>query len=95
MLEHDEIISLFDETYTKNFKDIEKPLHRLPDVNLLLMLSNFFPTKTFLIGGSSHEVIYLNIDLDDLTILSKNDILDLIRSGLVYGSDDDVFYFFS
>jgi hypothetical protein len=46
LLDHDEIISLFDETYTKNFSDIEEPLHRLPVVNLLLMLSNFFPTKT-------------------------------------------------
>ena len=74
------------------FKRIEHPLHRRADISAFLLLDSLCPpldNGSDIIAAAENDVIYLDVDLDTLgDNITDAQILDLVRCGVVYDSEN-------
>ena len=72
------------------FDRVEHKLNRRPDLHAFLLLDSIVPGNRDIIGGASHEVIFIGIDEEELnTIISDEQIRDLRRCGIFYSEEFD------
>jgi hypothetical protein len=66
----------------------ERRLHPLADLDAFLRLHQLVPGKKRMIAGAEHDMIYLVVSEADLAaVATEEDIVDLIRCGILYGND--------
>lgn len=96
----DRLDFLFDEKYGSEFRKFERvedPLHRRRDLAAFLLIDRLVPsdTATTIISAAEHDQIWIEVDPEELSKqASDEDILTLIRCGIIYSSSEDSFYMF-
>lgn len=96
--QENEIVQAFKnaEKYYGEFDGIpaERFMHHRPDLNVFLLLDKLVSGEDDIIEYANRERIHLNVTLQDLveSDIDNVQIEDLVRSGLLYDDDDDVFY---
>lgn len=71
-----------------DFKDIENPLHPRHDICAFLFLHKLQPNDWGIIEGASHDVIWLNTNIEELEkVATEEDILYLRRCRVRMGED--------
>jgi hypothetical protein len=74
-----------DKEYRK-FERIENPISRKPDLCAFLFLDKLTPDSTKrIVMCSEHDVIYLGDDSDLLDLLTEEDVIFLLRCGVLLG----------
>jgi hypothetical protein len=68
----------------REFDRIEAPLSRRPDLHALLLLDEIVPeVDKGILGESTHEFIFLNIDMSAFAYdVTDDQILELVRCGV-------------
>ena len=86
----------FSEVYRKYSEDEYLEFDRVknkaslrPDVNAFVVLDNLFPSDGDLVSCAEHDEIWLNVEPNELDILSLEQMLDLIRCGVRYDPETD------
>lgn len=72
------------------YEDIlpERRLHNRDDINAFLLLDKLVPGKLDMVASACHDEFYLDISPEDLEgVATEEDILDLIRCGVLYEGD--------
>lgn len=89
------MIELFDNNDNECFKfeNIQKDriLSKRPDLNAFLLIDRLLPSDRDIVAAASHDEIWLDGRPDDLANAgaTEEDVLDLIRCGVRYDSDND------
>src|SRR5580765_7499111 len=68
---------------------LERRRSNRPDLHAFLMLDELFPGTGDIIGGAEHDEYYLDIDGEQLSTLTRDQVIELQRCGLRYDSDND------
>ena len=71
------------------FKRVENPPHPRPDISALIVLDRLVPSVgQDIISGADHDIVFLDIDCDDLNeAASDADIQLLRRCGVHYSTE--------
>lgn len=90
----DELVRLFAEYDKTDFLEDWKIVGDQPsgrwDLCGLIRLDKLCPGKSYILGGASHDMVYLDADLDELAkVASPEDVLYLVRCGIVLTEDSD------
>ena len=89
MLNLKEVFNKFDNEYTK-FDMVENPLNHRPDLCAFLLLDQLVRGKINIVSNAEHYGIYLSIDCINLAeVASEEDILTLIRCGVIYNWENE------
>jgi len=78
------------------FSKIENPPSKRRDICAFLKLDSLLPSEKVgdIIGWSEHDEFGLDIDLEELAgVATKDDILYLIRCGVIMGEHDSLTMF--
>jgi hypothetical protein len=82
--------------------NIKKRMSPRPDLCAFLILdelqfrSNFVKSYGDIVTHAEHEIIYLGVNLENiLSVITEADILDLIRCGVCFNSDESCFTMFA
>jgi len=91
-MNREEIIEVFkthDDEYA-SFDKIKGKLSSRPDIHAFILLNLMVPGKTDMITSSGHDEIYLDVEIDELVEenATKNQIIDLIRCGVILEDED-------
>jgi hypothetical protein len=84
MINLQEVWDKYDDEYLK-FGRVENPLYPRPDIAAFLLLDKLVPAsfERDMICGASHDEIFLDIDVEELTeVANEEDVLTLIRCGV-------------
>jgi len=77
------------------FERVENPLHPRRDVCALLLLERLAPVKYKAIGGAYHDEIYFAADPENVAeVATEEELLTLIRCGVLYDEDSGSFKMF-
>ncbi len=72
------------------FDKVENKLSNRPDLHAFLLLDKLFPSTNDMISAAEHDEIYLEIEPDKLSRkATEEQILELIRSGVMYDEETD------
>ncbi len=79
------------------FDRVENPMHRCRDLCILLMLDKLVAYEgTKFIADADHEIIYLGVSLEQVAaVATEEDIITLVRCGLMIDTDQDCFSMFT
>lgn len=73
-----------------SFKDIKNKLSKRDDLHAFLLLDKIIPNDHSMIASADHDVIYLNIEIEDLEqAVTEEQIIELIRCGVFYDEEFD------
>jgi len=90
-----EKFDLAEDEYIK-FERYENPMHTRPDIAAFLLLDKLLPGDRDIVSGASHDEFYLDIDCDALNeVATDEDILCLVRCGVIYNDEDKYLYMFA
>jgi len=81
-----------------NFDHIEKKRSNRADVNAFILLDELFGPKKAgddLIDAASHDVFYLSTTLEDIETLEDHHIIELVRCGVMFDSDEECLFMFT
>ena len=70
-----------------DFEKIKNKRSNRPDLHAFLLLDELFPGDDDIISASQHDEFYLNISADNIEILTDEQILELIRCGVMYNDE--------
>lgn len=88
----DEII---DDEYGE-FERVENKLSSRPDIHAFILLNNLCPSDDDMISASEHDEFYLDVDLEKLEkIITREQVIDLVRCGVRYSEENDCLAMFS
>ena len=76
------------------FERVENKRSQRPDLHAFLLLDELQPNGKCIIGAVNHDIIYLSINIDDLQI-TEEQILELVRCGIMYEEDYECFSMFT
>ena len=75
------------------FETLEAPMHRRPDLCAFLLLdslANPSDAKRNMILAAEHDIIYLDVDVEELAEkITDDQIRVLVRCGVSYNSEND------
>ena len=72
------------------FELVENKRNSRPDIHAFLVLDEIFPSSgRDIVSAASHDVIYLEIDGDELDRLLDSEILEIVRCGVMYDGEND------
>lgn len=96
MLNLIEIFEKYADDYLK-FGRVENKLHERPDICAFLLLDKLLPDPCKdIVSAADHDQIYLGVDIEKLAgVATEDDIITLIRCGVLYESDTDSLYMFA
>ena len=72
-----------------NFHNVENKLSTRPDIHTFILLNEIFPGTRDMVCASGHDNIWLDPESDDLDKLTDEQILDLVRCGVMHDSESD------
>ena len=90
-----ELYALFEKHRAEHlkFERIVAPLNRRPDLHAFILLDRLVPGTSDMVSAAEHDEIFLDVSLEDLAAVVKEEsIIDLIRCG-VRLSDDSLAMF--
>jgi len=71
-----------------NFDSIENKRSNRPDLHAFLLLDSLFPGNDDMVCAAGHDIIYLNVEMDDFQKIATEElILELLRCGVCYDED--------
>ena len=72
------------------FELIANPRCQRPDLNAFLLLNELVPSNEDIVASASHDIIYLSVDIEAFAqVVTEEQILELIRCGVMYDSSYD------
>lgn len=78
------------------FDNIENKLSSRPDIHAFILLNQLVPGKRDMVSASEHDVFYLDVSPEELDkVATEEQMLDLIRCGVMYDSEADSLSMFS
>ena len=77
------------------FVRVENKRSNRPDLHAFMLLDELFPGTYDIIGGASHDEIYLALENDQVDKISYEHALELHRCGVIYDSENDSLYMFT
>lgn len=83
----------YEDEYLK-FNKVKIKLSERPDLHAFLFLDKLFPGERDIIRATGHDQIWLDIDDEQIETLTKNQILELLRCGVLYDEDEESLYMF-
>jgi hypothetical protein len=86
MIERDKLADYFEshDEFLK-FERVEKKLCGRADLHAFMLLEQLAPGSKDLIGGAEHDIIYLDVDLDELCKnVTEAQLVELRRCGVMY-----------
>jgi len=84
-----EVFLKFEDEYHK-FDLIENKPSKRPDLCAFLLLDKIIPGNSDIVGAAEHDEIYLGVDCEVLSeIATEDDILYLVRCGVIYNEEYD------
>lgn len=80
----------YDDEYIE-FDRIENKRSKRPDLHAFMLLDELFPAKndTDMISAAEHDQICLNISAKQINSLDDEELIELIRCGVIYDSGTD------
>lgn len=70
-------------------------LSNRPDIHAFILLDKLSPGKSDIVSSADHDQIWLGVDVEDIAEWAdEEDILDLIRCGVMLDEDRDCFSMF-
>ena len=96
---YDEVVELFDED-TKEFGKfdlVENKLSSRRDLHAFIMLDKLFPSDKGgdLVCSASHNEFCLDINGDQIETLTREQVVELTRCGVMFHSEHDCLFKFS
>lgn len=65
------------------------------DLHAFILLDKIIPDGHTMISAAKHDEIYFDFDIEELAkVITKEQILDLVRCGVNYDSNNDCLYMF-
>ncbi len=85
-----ELFNSYEEHEFIHFGKIVNPPSKRPDICAFLLLDKLIPGDEDIIEGAAHDVIFLNVNLEDLAkVATEEDIIYLSRCGVFASSEYD------
>jgi len=82
-----EVFDKFTNDFHK-FDMIKNPLSKRPDLCALMLLDKLVPGSNDIFAGADHDVVYFDIDQDELAeAATEDDVLYLVRCGVILDPD--------
>lgn len=76
--------------------DPGRRLHARPDLHVFLALDRLVPGDRDMVADAQHDEIFLQVMPDEVAgVATEQDVVDMIRCGLRYDSDNDSFCMFT
>ena len=77
----------FEDEYGK-FDKVENKISNRRDLNAFLLLDKLMPSNNRIVSASEHDEFHLGIDCEKLAeIANEDDILTLVRCGVIYSNE--------
>jgi len=76
----------YEDEYLK-FNKVKIKLSERPDLHAFLFLDKLFPGEKDIIRATGHDQIWLDINDEQIQSLSKVQIIELRRCGIIYDED--------
>jgi len=90
-----EIFNKYQDDYGK-FEKVEKKFSKHPDIHAFLLLERLCSEGGDMISSAEHDEFYLNVDIEKLSaIITEEDILTLVRCGVMFDADTDSLMMFT
>jgi hypothetical protein len=80
------IFKKYNDNYLK-FELVENKKSNRPDLHAFLFLDDLFPKERDIISSASHDIIWLDVDSEEIETLTELQILELVRCGVMYDED--------
>lgn len=61
------------------------------DLHAFLLLDELCPTKRRIIRAAEHDEIYINVSLDDVQSITREQVIELLRCGVRFDPSYDCF----
>lgn len=94
----DEIKALY-EKYEDDFLEFEKVENKKSkrvDIHAMLLMDELVPGDENIVSAASHDMIYFGVDAKVLArVMTEEHVLELIRCGVSFSSDENCFYKFT
>jgi hypothetical protein len=71
------------------FKHINNPPSKRPDVCAFILLDKLFPADRDMVSAAEHDEIYLDVEWEQITLLTDEHILYLVRCGVRFNSENE------
>lgn len=86
-----------DEDEYLKFEKVENKLSQRSDLHAFILFDKLMPvSKSDIIGSSEHDEFYLSIEPEEFAkVATDENILELVRCGVMYNSSYDSFSMFS
>jgi len=66
----------------------ERRLSQRPDLHVFQLLDQLVPSSHDIISGAEHDVIWLEVSVEDLAaVITDEQVLDLARCGVMYNEE--------
>ncbi len=72
------------------FERVSLPLSNRPDMHALICLNLLFPSEpgeSVMIGKACNDEIYFELNKEQISSLSENQVIDLARCGVIYDEE--------
>ncbi len=79
----DELFEKHNDEYLKFERIVNKRSMR-PDLHAFLLLDELFSGTRDIVSSASHDEIYIDCDYDDVEKLTEEQVVELIRCGVMY-----------
>lgn len=81
----------------RKFERIENPRSNKRDLHAFLLLEELFPRPRdgVIISDAMHDLYYLDYTQEELETLSDEQIVELLRCGVIYSEEDESIFFFT
>ena len=71
------------------FDNVKNKNSNRKDLHAFILLDKLFPGKEDILSFASHDEVTLSINYDQIKTLCEDDVIDLMRCGVIYESDYD------
>jgi hypothetical protein len=89
-----EVFEKFDDEFNKFERIVDPPSNR-PDLCAFLLLDRIMPGKKDIVSAAEHDEIWLEIDVETFAeTATEEDVLTLIRCGVMHDKEFDCFSMF-
>lgn len=90
-----ELFEKHNEEYLR-FERVQEKYSQRPDLHALILLDKIIPGGRDIISGAENDECFISIDPEELiAAATEEQIIDLIRCGLLYSGDYEYLYFFA
>ncbi len=93
-----ELVEIFDSENGEflKFHKVKEKLSNRPDLHAFLLIDKLVPGDTDIIGGAEHDEIYIWADLEELAkVITREQVVDLCRCGVLYSKPYDTLFMFT